>query len=227
MKDKTLARLGGTCSILVGISYVVIGITEVLLPADQMSSAGRDKFLMSFAQNPSLLQVQYWALALGALLAIAVVLAVSEAVRSANEGWVRWTSNLAILGFAVTAIDFFRTLALEPLNAAAYVQGDAAIRAALTVPSSTVALDPQGWLGFGVVGLWLLVVNLLALRSGTWPKILSYVGIATAIAYFLVVVSLTLGLATMLQIVAGVGGVILAPIWFIWMGLNLRRAPSG
>jgi hypothetical protein len=70
------------------------------------------------------------------------------------------------------------------------------------------------------------VVSLLELRSGTWPKLLAYVGVATAIAYFLIVVGLALNLATLLEIAAGVGGVILAPIWFIWMGLKLRRASS-
>lgn len=226
MKDNTLAKLGGTCSIFVGVSYVLIGITQVQLPPDQLCGCSPEKFLPSFAQNPTLLLVQYWAFALGALLAIAAVLAISDTVRSANEGWVRWTSNLAIIGFAVTAIDFFRQMALIPLSAAAYVQGDATIKAALTVPSAIAPLDFNGWLGFGAVGLWVLVVSLLALRGGTWPKILAYVGIAVSIAYFLVVVSNVLNLATLLDIVAGVGGVILAPIWFIWMGLNLRRANS-
>jgi hypothetical protein len=82
-------------------------------------------------------------------------------------------------------------------------------------------LDGQGWLGFGAVGLWVLVVSILALRGSTSSKILAYVGFALAITYFLVVVSLALNLATMLEIVAGIGGVILAPIWFIWMGLKL------
>jgi hypothetical protein len=132
MKDTSLSKLGGILSIIVGISYVVVGITEVLLPPDQLGNVSPDKFLASFAQNPTMLQVQNWALALGALLAIGAVLAISETVRSANEGWVRWTSNLAILGFAVTAIDYFHSLALNPVNAAAYVQGDAAMKAALT-----------------------------------------------------------------------------------------------
>lgn len=33
MKDNSVYKLGSTASILVGISYVVIGITSVLIPA--------------------------------------------------------------------------------------------------------------------------------------------------------------------------------------------------
>ncbi len=225
MKDNTLAKLGGISSILLGISYIVIGITYVLLPPEQQNlAASPGKFLASFAQNPTPLTILDWVFALGALLGIAAVLAISESVRSANQGWVRWTSNLAIIGFAVTALDFFRFLALNPDRAAAYVKGDAAVKAALTVPGAITELDPQGWLEFGAVGLWILVVSLLALRGGTWPKPLAYVGIGFAIGYWLVVAGAVLQIQLLTAIAAGVGAVILGPIWYIWLGLRLRNA---
>ena len=224
MKTNSLSKLGGTCSILLGVSYIVVGVTYVLLPAEQKAGGNPALFLPSFAQNPTLLMIQYWAFALGAVLALAVVPAVSETVRSANEGWVRWTSNLAFLGFAVTAIDVFRTLGLQPGRAAAFVAGDATTKAVLTAPGYVAGLDVQGWLGFGGVGLWVLVISLLALRGSTWPKPLAYVGIAVAILYWFVVAGLALGVETLVTIAAGLGGVIGAPVWYIWAGLTLRRA---
>ena len=225
MKDSTLSKLGGICSILLGVSYLVIGINYLLLPAEQKAGGALEKLLPSFAQNPTPLTIQYWVFALGALLALAVVLAVSENVRSVNEGWVRWTSNLATLGFAVVAIDNFRTLAFQSGRATAYLEGDAATKAAIEV-SGPFSLDPQGWLGFGAVGLWVLVVSLLALRAGTWPKLLAYVGIAVAVAYWFVAAGFVLNLETLIAVAAGLGGVILAPIWYIWIGLRLQRAGS-
>ncbi|MDE3091177.1 MAG: DUF4386 family protein [Chloroflexota bacterium] len=225
MKDNTLGKLGGTCSILVGISYIVVGITYVLLPLEQRAGTGpASKFFVSFAQNPTALIVEYWAFALGAILALAAVLAISDSVRSANEGWVRWTSNLAFLGFGVTAINFFRLLALTPGRAAAYAAGDAAMKTALVATQADMALDPQGWLGFGAVGLWVLVVSVLALRGTALPKLLAYDGIAVGVAYWLVVAGYVLGIETLIAIAAGLGGVILGPIWYIWIGLRLRQA---
>jgi uncharacterized protein DUF4386 len=223
MKDNSLSKLGGACSILLGILYLVIGLTYLLLPADQKQTSAVDKFLPSFAENPTTQIIQFWAFALSGLLAKAVVLAVSERVRSENEGWVRWTSNMATLGFAVVAINNFRNLGFQSGLAKAYVEGDAVTKAAIKV-SGPFSLDPQGWLSFGAVGLWVLVVSLLALRAGIWPRLLTYVGIATTVAYWLVVAGFVSNQETLFTIAAALGGIILAPIWYIWAGLSLRRA---
>lgn len=223
MKDNTLSKLGGNCSVLLGISYLLIGVTYLLLPADQKQTSATDKFLLSFAQNPTMQNIQFWVFALSGLLGIAVVLALSETVRSANEGWVRWTSNLAFLGFAVVAINNFRNIAFQPGRAIAYLKGDTATRAVIEL-SGPFGLDPQNWLGFGAVGLWVLVVSFLALRIGTWPKLLTYAGIATAVAYWLIVVGSVLNLEALFTIAAALGGIVLAPIWYIWAGLRLRQA---
>ena len=224
MKDNTLSKLGGTLSILVGISYVIIGVAYVLAPADQKPGANATQLFPSLAQNPTWVLIEYWAFALGALLALGAVLAISETVRGANEGWLRWASNLAIVGFAVTAVNYFRLLAVQPLRAMAYVAGDASTKAALVADQSSLSLDPQGWLGFGAVGLWVLVVSLLALRGNVWPKPLVYLGIAVAIAYWLVVTGFVLGIETLILIAASLGGIILGPIWYIWAGVRLRQA---
>ncbi len=223
MKDSTLSKLGGNCSILLGILYLVIGVTYLLLPADQKQTSAVDKFLPSLAANPTIQVVQFWVFALSGLVAIAVVLALSESVRSENEGWVRWTSTLAILGFAVVAINNFRNIAFQPGLARAYVEGDAVTKTVIEL-SGPFSLDPQGWLGFGAVGLWVLVVSLLALRAGIWPKLLTYIGIATAVAYWLIVAGFVFNQETLFTIGAALGGIILAPIWYIWAGLRLRQA---
>jgi Domain of unknown function (DUF4386) len=226
MKDNTLSKLGGTCSILLGITHIVVAVMYLLLPPEQQDAAGipPEKFLESLAQNPTLYRVGGLVFALGSLLGIAAVLAISESVRTPNEGWVSWTSTLAIIGFAVNAIDAFRRMDLDPARAAAYVKGDAAVKAALTVPSALPGLDPHAWLRLGAVGSWVLVVSLLALRGGTWPKPLAYLGIAVTIVYWLIVASNILQIQLFTAIVAGIGLVILTPLWYIWLGLRLRKA---
>ena len=223
MKDNTLSKLGGNCSILLGILYLVIGITYLLLPADQKQTSAVDKFLPSLASNPTMQVVQFWAFAFSGLVAIAVVLALSESVRSENEGWVRWTSNLATLGFAVVAINNFRNIGYQLPLARAYVEGDAVTKMVIEL-GGPFGLDPQGWLGFGAVGLWVLVVSLLARRAGIWPNLLAYVGIATALAYWLIVAGFVSNQEALFTIGAALGGIILAPIWYIWAGLRLQQA---
>jgi hypothetical protein len=127
------------------------------------------------------------------------------------------------MGFALTAIDNFHALDLNYDKAFAYVNTLGA-KEPLSIPGSLTGLDVNGWFRFGAIGLWLLAVNLLALRTGAWPKLLAYVGIAGAVAYFLVLAGNTFGPDALILIGAGAGGIILGPIWYIWMGLRLYDA---
>jgi len=227
MQDKSLYKLGGICSVLVGISYVVIGIT-VLLEAPELTveNNAQSPFLF-FESNRVILLTQWSAMAWGAVFALAVIPAVSEKVRNLNEGWVRWTSTLATLGFAVTILDNYWAIVMTPARAAAYVTSSEAMRAAFAVPGEVQFIDVQGWLGYGAVGLWVLVVNLLALRSAIFPKLLAYLGIATALAYFLVLTTMVFpNVRGMILVVAAIGGIVLAPIWYIWIGLIMYRNNS-
>ncbi|MBI3915005.1 MAG: DUF4386 domain-containing protein [Chloroflexi bacterium] len=223
MKDNSLNQLGGTCSILAGVSYVAVGVAYMLMPVEQRPGGNTGPFLTSFAQNPTMLLLEYWAFAIGALVALGAVPAISDRVRSVSEGWVRWATNLAFVGFAVTAINFFRLLAILPNRAVAYYKGDSLEKLAIAMNQSALSLDPQGWLGFGAVGFWVLVVSVLTLRAGTLPKLLAYVGIGVAIAYMLVVAGYLFNADLLIAIAAGAGGIILGPIWYIWMGLRLRQ----
>jgi hypothetical protein len=225
MKDNMLSNLGGTCSILIGVLYVVAVVVYLGSPAELQDAAGipPGKFFETLAQNPTPYIVPLGISVLNSLLTIAVILAISESVRAANEGWVRWTSTLAIIGSAVNAVEFLNRITLHPARAAAYVNGDAAVKAALTVPGALQGLDPQAWLRWGAVGVWILVISFLALRSGTWPKPLAYVGIGLAIAYCLVVATNLLQIQFFTAIVGGTL-VALALVWYIWLGLRLRRA---
>ena len=225
MQDNSVGKLGGTAAILVGVSYIVVGIAYFLQPPELQAGGIGNPFWTTLAQNPTAHVILQWALALGGILALAAIPAISMLVRSASEGWLRWAAALAYLGFAVVAISNFRAVALERSWAADYAAGDASTQAAIAT-LGTAGLDPQGWLVFGGVGLWLLVVSLLALRGDTLPLILAYLGIATTVAYWLVVAGLVLGVALLVAIGAGLGGIVLAPIWYIWMGVRVRAASS-
>lgn len=197
----------------------IIGVIQLLLPPDQTCDCP-DKFWLSYLNHPFGLNAQYVAYALGGLLGIAAVMAISDTVRSADTGWIRWTSILAIVGFALTAIDNFHDLDLNYAKAFDYVNALAA-KPPLTIPGALEGLDANGWFRFGAVGLWVLAVSLFAIRNAAWPKPLAYVGIAAAIAYFVILASDVFSLPTLTLIGAGLGGIILGPIWYIWMGLTL------
>ena len=182
------------------------------------------RFLPSFHQSPTAMTLLYWEFALGAILALAVVPAVSGLIRAVNHGWARWTGNLAVVGFAVVAIYYFQMLAIAPSRAAAFVAGDASTKAALVVPQG---VDPQFLLRYGLIGFWMFVVNLMALKAGKLPKLLAVVGIVAAVLYWLLAINDLLGVASTLRpVIAVAGGMIAAPLWHIWVGVKLGRTTS-
>jgi hypothetical protein len=218
-RATALGPLGGTCSILLGISYAVFGVTYLLDPT--IKTASQAEFYVAYAAHPTMYVASSLALALGAILALAVIPAVAERLRTVDEAWVRWASNVAYLGFAVTALANVSVIVVYHARATAYVRGDEITRAAVVAPS--YALDPTGWFPLGCVGMWFLVINLLGLRGGAWPRPLAYLGLAGGVLYWCALAGNLFGIPLLFQLAAGLGGVILAPIWFAWVGLILRR----
>jgi hypothetical protein len=228
MKRTSLYRLGGICSILLGVSYVVAAITSVLMPPVLDNQPNLQSPFMYFEQYKTLVLTNWWALLLGAVFALAVIPAVSATVMHLDEGWVRWTSTLATIAFAVVILDNYWSIVYTAARADAYATGSEAIRSALTVPGAPQFIDVQGWLATGAVGLWVLVISLHAMRGKVWPKGLAYLGIVGAIVLFMLLVSTvipTLFFSGTGKIVAGIGAV-LAPVWFTWLGIFLHRFGS-
>lgn len=223
MTHNSLFKLGGACSMLLGISYLGVGLTTLLLPPAVTYANDVQSPLMYFEANKGMLLAQYWAFTLVGLFGLAVVPAASAMVQHLDEGWVRWTGALARLGFAVTILDNYWAIVVTPAQAAAYVAGSAVARQALTLPGAPQFMDVQGWLGYGAVGAWIVTVSMLALRGRVWPRGLSVVGIAGGLAYLVALASLILPGYRVLTLVAAPAAAILGPVLYIWLGVVLRR----
>jgi hypothetical protein len=228
MKDNSVYKLGSVASVIVGISYVVIGITGVLFPSNLGGVPDVQSPFMYWDANKTMLLTQWWVMFIGAVFALAMIPAVSGAVQYLNEGWARWTSTLAIIAFVVSILDNYWSIVYTDARAHAFITGDEAIRATLSVPGAPQAIDVQGWLANGAVGLWVLVISVLALRHQVWHKGLAYLGIFGAFVYFLALIAQVVPdlVYSGAIVYVGVLGAIVAPIWFTWMGIHLWRVAS-
>lgn len=221
MQDRSLNIVGGICAILLGIITATTAITYLLLPPEQRAAVPAPEILPSLAQNPTPLLLELWQMTITGVLGLAVVPAFTQLVRGGNEGWVRWTSNLAFLGFSVAAVSNALTAGRLPGLASAYVAGDDSTKAALA-PIWRSSLDLQALWQYGAVGVWILAVSVFALRGKILPTNLAYVGMALGVLHLFVPVALLLKNQPFILAVAGLSA-ILAPIWYIWAGLDVRR----
>jgi hypothetical protein len=227
MAERGIRRTGGACAALLAVSYVVAGLTYLLLPAEQKGGTllhHPEAYLASLARGSTLLVANHLALGIGALLGIGVVLAVTDWTRSLDAGWMRWVGALGALGFAVTAIDNFQIAALDPLRAAEFVRADPVARTVIVVTNPIISIDPQMWLSFGLTGVWILAVSVLAFRRGLLPALHAVLGLVAAASYLFIEVGSVVESGFLLLFAAGVGGLLVGPAWYAWLGRALWRS---
>lgn len=221
---KHNGKLGGTFSFLIGGLDVLLVIYLVGIPANQRYDMGQ--FFANYAQNPLVMNVAWILLAVTSIMGFAVVPAVDKFVRSANnEEWVQTASIFGIVGFAISATSFLTLLGTTPKLAEAYVAGDSATQAAI-VAIGLPQLDPFNVLVLGAVGIWLLIVNVLAWRSRKFRKLHAMAGIGLAGFLWVAVLAAMIQSETLDMVAAGAGA-LLAPIWYLWMGVRLFRPSPG
>ncbi len=140
--------------------------------------------------------IELWMIsrALIAVCGMGVLPAVLDQMPSRAVGWARWVTCIAYLGLGAEALR--RVGGLEFRTAE---------------------------LLFGGLGVWGLAVNLIALRQNLWPRVLAWIGLASSVMLFgVVLASRVAALAFLDTISAGIGAVVLYPIWLVWMGMRLR-----
>lgn len=218
-----VARFGGFSATVVAIAYVVVSLNHLLSPA-----AGTPLELMQLlVQNPASHYVSTLGFALIALMMIPVITAMAERLVHVSPGLVRWAAAIGYIGCAGTVMNHLRMLRLVPLRAKVFVEGDEMVRSAIQYNWLGNSLDPDGWLLFGAFGLWTLVMAFAALREGSlFPRTYGYLGLATA-GLFIMALLGSLSAPALGTVAAGVGGLVIGPVWFVWTGVLLRRHEVG
>ena len=226
--SRSLAKVGGVCSILMAAAYVAVGVSYSMTPPEQLSGPIKE-FAPSFAANPYPLTIMWAAFAVAAFLGLACLPAVVALVRGgsadddAGVGWLIWARNVAFLCFAVTALDNLWMIATMFPKANAYVEGDAAAKAALSSMQWLTALDPAGWFKFGCLGFWCAVAGLVGMRRKTLPALLGWIYVATAVVLWLTLVGEGLRMPALVALGAGLGGCVGGPVIHVWLGVILLR----
>ena len=218
--DRKAGLLGGICSIAVGFLGLVVGVTYFVVPPDQnpASRCYSSAYFASIAADFRGQDVLYWSLLFMAVFGIAVVIVVSDLVRAGNEAWVRWCATLAIVGLGIQIVA--NALGRDYLIrvAPAYATLDAAARQTIDLQGNLY----NDWISFGLVGFWLISINVLAFRQKAFQRPLALIGIIAGIAYEIVALGNMIDDISFVSI-AVITGILAVPLWHIWLGVILLR----
>jgi hypothetical protein len=219
MKDGSVFKVAGLFAILLGIAKIVSPILYILMDPNLHAEVPGKTFLPAFADHPNLLLAFFWSEALVGIFGLALVPGVNALMKGKNEGWINFGSNLAIIGYGVSTVGYLLSIARLPAIAKAFVTNPSTQPVlAVTWKSS---IDLLGFWGYTAIGLWILFVSITALQHNVYPKLLGWLGIILTIPHLLVLFGTYFKNQSILSSVLIIG--VLAPIWYIWMGLTLRR----
>jgi len=222
MKDGNLLKVGGLFAILLGIAKIISPILYIVMPAGLRAEVPAKTFLPAFAAQPNLLLAFFWVEALVGIMGLAVIPAVNSLMKGKNEGWISFGGNLAVMGYGVSAVGYMLSIARLPAIANAYVS-DPSTQAVLAV-TWKASIDLLGFWGYAAIGLWILFVSLAALQQPAYPKWLAVLGMVVAIPHLLIPFGTFFKIQAILLTALVLG--LTLPIWYIGMGLHLRRAAA-
>jgi hypothetical protein len=200
--SASFARLGGYAAIFAALGSLLYSVAFVIL------------------KNVVVYSV---ALAVGGIVTTAILTAIYFRVRETDAAFSLWALLLGVVAALGSAAHGMYDLAT------ALTPGLAA--SAQNVPSQ---IDARGFLTFGLSGLALFIFSLLIVRGGRLPRGLGYLGVVLGLLLIeiflarLIVIdtTTTLGLATIVG-PAAIAGLLLNPIFNLWLGISLlRRAGS-
>ena len=191
-------RFAGMCAIVAGVGGLLYSVLFVLFLRGNSSLAAPVAILLTG----------------GGLLTVVVLLALYETVRAIDAAFARVAVALGVVGALGAAIHgaYDLSLALHPVTGAS-----------AAAPS---AIDPRGFLTFGVAGAGLLVFAWLITRSRLFPRPLGYLAYLSAALLIVIYLTRLIILTATNPLVIGpaaIEGLIVNPAFYIWLGLNLRK----
>lgn len=201
MRSATFDRFGGRCAILLGIGGLVYAILFAFVVAG--SPTWVTGLWLTF-------------LLLGGLLTTVVTVALYQRLRETDEGVALWA---LLLGFSA-AVGGIVHAAFQILSLTNPISG-------VTTIGQRTPTDPVGILRFGLAGVTLLILAVLIVRSGQFPRSLGY------LAYFGGALLVFIYIGRLFDFITPVDkitlippflyGFIVHPLFYVWLGRELLR----
>jgi hypothetical protein len=159
-------------------------------------------------------------LAASGIFSSAALVALYERLRPTSEGFALWGLALGLFSsFATLMHGAYQALLLIALPSAGGNQ-QAAIELVRMVPSQ---IDPAGLGTFGLIGLASLVTGMIIIAGGRLPRGLGYLALVNALLLIVLFFASAANAQTLILISGGLTSVIVGPIYWVWLGRELRR----
>ena len=224
--EPSILRAGGLAAFGVALAYFASGICALLMPPELQGrpDVTPHQFWTVLSRDPSAHLAFHWSWVAAGLFGLGAVPAISLLVWHVNPGAVLWSGAAAFSGFGVLARSHLMEVAFDRKVIPLYPHAEPAFQEAVHVVAG-LALDvPDGFLTYGAIGVWVAVVSMLARRRRVLPRAALCARASrrrsrTRRACWATPSSS----GRCSSCPSGLGGLVLAPAWYAWLGVVLRR----
>lgn len=202
--DRSFEPWAGLAAILAGIGGLVYSVA--FLGGVVLGAAPELGMLVASA-----------ALMLGGVLTLLVLVAIYRRLLPASPG-------VALLGLALALMGAFGSVLHGGFDLANVINPP--IADVLTENALPSPVDPRGLLTFGMAGLGLIVLMAQARRIGALSNDVASLGVILGVLLVVVYLGRLIVLVPtnpLVAVPAGLTGLIVAPVFYVWLGLELRR----
>jgi hypothetical protein len=203
--NRSFTRFGGLSAIIVGILSLLYAVFYLVITRQSEMAGALGSWII---------------LAASGIFSSAALVALYERLRPSSEGFALWGLALGLFSsFATLMHGAYQALLLIALPSAGGNQ-QAAIELVRMVPSP---IDPAGLGTFGLIGLASLVTGMIIVIGGRLPRALGYLAIVNAVLLIVLFFASAANAQTLILISGGLTSVLVGPIYWIWLGRELRR----
>ena len=217
-KKISFCKLSALCSIIAGLSYLLIALLSIKLPQSIINEIINEQYFQDF----QIVKLQFYNVNILTIIAkasmIGVVCGFLSLCRDKNFGIVTYVSILAVLGFGFGIYQNINNLTIIPKIANEYLNNSSVIRDVIVTIGFT---NPKMFLlTAGFPGIWFIVVSILGWSNKEVPKFLLILGILWGINNILIAFSKAFGISFIMHIVS-LQIIVIAPIWGLYEGYYL------
>ncbi len=234
-KENRMLRWGTICATVAGVAFIIpLVYVFILLPAAGSSSShalNPADFLPWMAEKGQARVAFWWATALPFLIAsFGAPMALKQKQRE-DTPIIAWISARAgNMGLLTCGIASLALAAGEMSIAQAYV----AAQAQALVEAQEVIIALSHWqrvviailfdfLGFFMLGVWILGSSIAGLRAGSLPKSINWFGIVTALLCFSFAFGYVFHIEWLGEFGIGSLAFLAVPAWLVWLGIVLWK----
>lgn len=212
---NNLQRMGGIAALYMAAAYIVgmigflmvVDVSGVADPAEKIVLIVDNQFFLSLL---SLTVYVIWAIFL-----VLLALALYERLKVGRAAMAQMATAFALIWSGLVLAS--GTIYNVGMETVVTLQGQDPVQAATVWMAIESVVD--GLSGLELVGgMWVLLISWAALRTGSFGKLLHYLGVI-------------IGAAGILSIVPGLGDIVFVfglgqIVWFAWLGIALLRSSS-